>query len=303
MRPLVLCAIVATAAFAQVRPQFEVASLRLTTPLSQAAADNAAILASGGKPVPHGVSYSGQRIRINGLTLKSVIATAWGFEPFRVEAPAWTADARIVLDAIMPEGTTRSDVPAMLKALLTERFRIQAHVESRQESVMELVVAPGGARLNPPRDLDRSSCETWNDDHGYTEVESCTGVRVVDGRRVISLAMSGGRYGSSVSRTVREQDPQDGYSSHREFFRLSMGQLADRLSVPCTLPGQCVGLPVVDRTGIKGEWNLAIDRRCVSSICTSYAAALEKLGLKLEKSTAPIEHLVIDQIDKTPADN
>ncbi|HVW11755.1 MAG TPA: hypothetical protein VHC90_24400 [Bryobacteraceae bacterium] len=32
-------------------------------------------------------------------------------------------------------------------------------------------------------------------------------------------------------------------------------------------------------------------------------AALEKVGLKLQKSRALLEHLVIDQIDKTPADN
>ena len=66
---------------------------------------------------------------------------------------------------------------------------------------------------------------------------------------------------------------------------------------------------MVDRTGIAGAWDFVLDRTCLvvggrgGDGCDSYAVALGEIGLKLEKTTAPVERLVIDQIDKVPTEN
>jgi uncharacterized protein (TIGR03435 family) len=81
-----------------------------------------------------------------------------------------------------------------------------------------------------------------------------------------------------------------------------MPQLARRMSVPCAVG--CLALPVVDRTGIQGAWDFTLARSCQdSSACDTYATALEKIGLKIEKTTAPVERLVIDHVDKVPTEN
>ena len=108
----------------------------------------------------------------------------------------------------------------------------------------------------------------------------------------------GGPFGSFRSEITSE-------GARQEFTKTTMQQLARLLNTP----GEGYpDLPVVDRTGIAGAWDFALDRTCMAAGrggdgCDSYAVALEKIGLKLEKTTAPVERLVIDQIDKVPTEN
>ena len=90
----------------------------------------------------------------------------------------------------------------------------------------------------------------------------------------------------------------------------SMSDLADFLT---GLPS--VGRPVVDRTGLDGrfDFNLmlldqqpegieGLKRAIVNSDFSNYAYAVEQLGLKLESQRAPVEFLVIDNVQK-PSEN
>src|SRR5437899_8374256 len=47
----------------------------------------------------------------------------------------------------MPEGATSDQIPAMLHALLVERFQLAAHTESRPRAVYALVVDKGGPKF------------------------------------------------------------------------------------------------------------------------------------------------------------
>ncbi|MCU1237673.1 MAG: hypothetical protein JWP63_5640, partial [Candidatus Solibacter sp.] len=47
----------------------------------------------------------------------------------------------------MPEGATSDQIPAMLQALLGERFKLAAHKENRPRPVYALVVGKGGPKF------------------------------------------------------------------------------------------------------------------------------------------------------------
>lgn len=49
--------------------------------------------------------------------------------------------------AKFPAGATRDDIPHMLQALLKERLKLDAHVESREHPVFALVVGKGALKL------------------------------------------------------------------------------------------------------------------------------------------------------------
>ncbi len=67
------------------------------------------------------------------------------------------------------------------------------------------------------------------------------------------------------------------------------------------------GRPVVDRTGLSGRYDVAIDFSPDASAEDSqpslFAALQQTLGLKLEAQKVPVEVLIIDHVDRTPAEN
>jgi uncharacterized protein (TIGR03435 family) len=263
-------------------PKFEVASVHL----DKAIADR----------IPAAtVTLSGARASISGFTVKAIIAAAYRTEIYLIAAPDWTTQARVAIQALMPEGATKDQLPEMLKALLAERFHLVAHRTALEEPVFALVTAKGGSKLSPPRDLDQTTCSGWSDKSGFDDIQGCNSVRQ-DGSNTVRTQLSvGGPNGP-----VRFEVTSDG-DLREEFLKMTMAQLARRMSVPCAQG--CFNLPVVDRTGIAGAWHFVLERTCVASNCDAYASSLERIGLKVEKTTAPVERLVIDHADTTPAEN
>ena len=290
MRRLILLIGVATwTAFAQspaAELKFDVASVHLTTSLDQAIAD---------KSPAATVTYSGARVTINGFVIKDIVARAYRTETYLVTAPDWTTQARVVIQALMPEGATKDQLPEMLKDLLAQRFHQVAHKTSLDAPVFALVIAKSGPKLNPPRDIDQATCAGWSDKRGFDDFQGCNSIRQLGGGTVTKQVSVGGPNGPTRFEITSDGDLRE------EYLRMTMHQLATRMSIPCDVG--CLSLPVIDRTGIAGAWNFAIDRSCQGSNCDTYVSALEKIGLKVEKTIAPVERLVIDQIDKVPIDN
>lgn len=271
------------AAFAQTplaEPKFEVAS--------------AHVIPADQSP-PATVTYSGTRVVINGFALKYVIARAYRTETYLITAPEWTTQAKIAIQALMPEGATKEQLPEMLKDLLVQRFHLAAHITSLPEPVYALTTAKNGPKLNPPRDVDQATCGHWSDKRGFNDFQGCGSVRQLGDRKITTQVSLGDPVGPTRFEITSDGDVRE------EYLKATMHQLATRMSVPCD--GSCLNLPVLDRTGIAGAWDFAIERNCSASGCDTYASALEKIGLKLEKTTAPVERLVIDQIDKLPTEN
>jgi len=67
------------------------------------------------------------------------------------------------------------------------------------------------------------------------------------------------------------------------------------------------GRPVIDRTGIQGNFDFSLgyarDGDTASMLPSLFTALEEQFGLRLEKAKVPIEILAIDHVEKIPSEN
>jgi len=132
-----LCAWVGAAA--QSRPAFEVVSIKPASPPAPEA------IRSGTFRIAFDVD--GARVRISGYTLFLLLTAAFRVEPPQVAAPDFARDAYFEIQATLPEGATREQVPEMLQTMLAERFGLAYHRETREYPISVLTVGKSGMKL------------------------------------------------------------------------------------------------------------------------------------------------------------
>ena len=126
----------------QVQPAFDAASIKPT---------------AHGKANPDATGYSDVavvdpgRFRAQNSTLDELIRFAWSLKDNEVSGPVWLNDSAIAFDiaATAPSTTSNEQMRVMLRTLLTDRFKLAAHQETRMLSGYELVVVKKGPRLIP----------------------------------------------------------------------------------------------------------------------------------------------------------
>jgi len=296
---------------------FDVASVRQSPPI-----DQAAMLASlrAGKR-PESVKLEGSRATFTYESLKELIAYAYKLRVFQVSGPEWLVTDRFDIAAKMPDGTTRDDVPAMLQALLVERFKLAAHLETAEHPVLGLVVAKSGSKLQESTAAPEAIDENTPLKPDETKVDTVDGPmrlkRNSDGSTTYNMGTRG-----KFTLTI---DGQNG-----TMHMTASGMTLRGFAMMLTTLGGGNGRPVVDMTGLKGNYELAVEFS-LSDLVTSLrdqgidipggpggggggsasdpggdstvSDALAKLGLKLEKNKAMIEQLVIDHVEKSPTEN
>ncbi len=152
LRPfLLLIAIILPIAYAQTpapSPTFDVASIRLNT------------TANDGRH--HIYNDPGEsHFRTVNLSLKELIQFAYDLPTSQIlGGPPWLASAMFDIDAksdpsvdaelhALPSTEARHRKQAMVQALLTERFHLSAHQETRLLPIFNLVLAKAGPRFQP----------------------------------------------------------------------------------------------------------------------------------------------------------
>ena len=137
-RLLCLVAFAATAAAAQIAPAFDVASVKPSLPPG----------APGRAGRVAGPFFDGSRVSWWNVPLRFYTMQAYGrTTSWRIEGgPAWFESENFDITATFPPGTRKEQIPVMLKALLTERFHLTAHTESRPHEVYVLTVAKTGLK-------------------------------------------------------------------------------------------------------------------------------------------------------------
>ncbi len=323
---LLLGTIAAVAAFGQQPPVFEVASIR------PAAQITPQMITSGKLHV--GMKVDAGRVDIGYVSLRDLVTLAYEVKPFQVTAPDWMTMQRFDIVAKMPEGATKEQVPAMLRALLEERFQLVAHRENKEQPVYSLEVGKNGPKFKEAPALTPAPAPTLAPEAAPPKPEGKADLVIGAGDQQIRINRTGGGAGGA---TMSMSTPQTGAvkmaigangQMHMEMERITMASLAQQLT-------PMLDRPVVDHTGLKGEYTIALDLSlqdlmqvarqagvAVPAVSTAapgpggapgFAASdpsggsifmsVQQLGLKLEKQKEPVETVIVDSASKDPTEN
>jgi uncharacterized protein (TIGR03435 family) len=280
--PVVFCLATVTGFGQTAKLEFEVSSVKASAP-------------NADPTVQVGVHIDGSQVHMARFSMKDFVRAAYRLKFYQVVGPEWMAGERFDIDAKLPDGATRDQVPDMMQAMLKERFQLKSHMEQRELPVYALVALPGGLKMKE------------------VPVDPAT-----EGK-AYQVKAQGGPGGVSL-----QYGPESTFKfgdNKIEGKALSMANFVDVL-------GRFVDRPVVDMTSLPGRYDLLVDLsqddynamlirsavaagvqlppqalRMLDTADGSLFGALKPLGLKLEPKKAPIEVLVVDSVAKTPTEN
>ena len=229
-----------------------------------------------------------QTLVLAGYPLQTIPALVIGM-------PGWATSDRYDVVAKGKPGATQDERRQMWRALLTERLKLQAHYETRERAVYNLVFARADKRLGPqlqPSTLDCSLPPAANFGSGTAESAEAMAMRRCAPMMITEPAGQGIYSGGTTLATL---------------VRMLSG-----------MAGQLViDRPIVDQTGLEGNYAVRLKFASVSpppGVSTSgtpsppqerpsiFTALQEQLGLKLESTTLEAQVLVIDHIER-PTEN
>ena len=257
-------------------PSFEVASVKVAAPTPPS--KGGFKTTSGCRPNPGAVSC-------NNATLKMLLMFAYEVKDYQVEGPTWIETERYDLMAKLQEGVPAEQAPAMLQTLLTERFRVVPHKESKMLPAYDLVVAKSGSKM-----------------------------KEVDAAEVAAFA-AGTAPTSYKPSTPNAMPPLGSFTMRRSANGASTEQGKETMAQLVNSLTRTVGRPVFDRTGLTGTYEVelsytadgptseALGTPADSPIATIFQALDQSLGLKLEPRKAPVKLLAIQSASKVPTEN
>lgn len=239
-----------------------------------------------------GIRIEPGRIRLEYASLADCIALAYQLTGDRIVGPDWLVSTRFDIAATLPPGALRSQVPEMLQTLLTERFGLRVHRETRE--------LPGYQLTADPTQLKVEAIEPDADPADQPIMQTLSG----SGAGIFVSLPRGASYTLDPTRF--------------EFRKMTIAMVADALSL-------FVGRPVVDATGLAGHFNITLEASPNMRILTvrygasmgvpippeplqvandisggAVATSLRRVGLVLTPRRLPLEVLVVDSIEKSP---
>ena len=271
-----------------------------------------------------GMKIDGAIVDIQSFSLTDLIRTAYEIKDYQIVGPdlgnVMSAE-RFNVQAKMPEGATKEQVPQMLQALLADRFKLVVHRETRDHSVYALIVAKGGPKMMEaePESVTPEAPET-EPAKGETVLGQGTSQVRISGNIESGkgVTMKGGPMGQM------HMTMADG-RMRMEADRATMTVLAETLT-------RFTDRPVVDMTALKGNYHVVLDlsmddlknaakaagmgammsaageggkasAEASEPSGSSISMSLQKMGLRLEARKSPLAVIVIDHLEKSPTEN
>jgi len=249
-------------------PQFDVASVKPNTLLEQPS--------NNWRVTPGRTDYHNSQ-------LIELIRLAWGDFQLRVEnGPDWITRGRFDVVVQYPADTPRAATGPMMRTLLTDRFKLAAHLEPREVPTYSLVLARADRRLGPRLTSPLAECPLANG--------------------TIPPPGSGPACGPGVNQ------------GSMRFGNIRIANIALYLS-------RVVGRRVIDNTGLTDPYKIDLKftpPQVLAAAASSagappaplpepeapdvFVALQEQLGLKLEDANGQIQVLVIDHVEQPTPD-
>ena len=223
----------------------------------------------------------------------NLLMRAYNVKRYEISGPDWLDSTRFDISAKIPPGTTKEQFRLMQQNLLAERFKLTLHHEKKQMQMYELTVARNGPKLKESVPAPKGDDATPKAQAREKLTLGSDGFPVLPPNENVMAVMAGGW-------------------ARRQQFGETVDQLAQFLS------GR-LGHPVINATGLTGKYDIVlswVDGLGIDGTPLAPAAApdgsepmptliqaVQSLGLKLEQKKGPVDILVVDHMEKTPAEN
>ena len=301
-------------------PAFEVASVKVSDtnpqPIAGAGGPFRAVRGGCRRPDPGSVNCTS-------ATLKTILVQAYDVKDYQIEGPAWLDSDKFDLKAKIPEGVPAQQVPAMLRALLAERFKVIVHKETKSLPAYELTVAKGGPKL---KEVDPAEVAAFN----AAQEAARGGSAGAPPPPASAAGRAGSAAGSPPLGSLSISVSTSGARTLRG--KMTMAQIVNMLS-------NQLSRPVLDNTALKGTYDIELSYLAAESdptqanlralgppsgaaaggiggsgggapatdldapIATIFQALQESLGLRLDAKKSPIEVVIVDSANRLPTEN
>lgn len=298
--------------------EFEVATVKPSEDLSKAG--------GGGRiAVRIGVRNDGALVTYNRMTLAQLVQQAYGVKSYQVSGAPWTDQLQYDISAKMPDGANKDQAPEMLQNLLKDRFKLEFHRENKEHSVFALTAPKGSSKLKV---ADPNNAFPRPPGLGPGAPPPPPPAGGGGGQQASGGRGPGPSGPPPQGATMMTMGPNGGTMEMRG---VSLARLSDMLA-------RYVGRPVVDQTNIDGvfDFSLTVSPEEMNNMNAGMQGAMTMMraevasrgdaggrgpeppnmpdgasifqsiqayGLKLEPKKAPIEVIVIDSAEKSPAQN
>jgi uncharacterized protein (TIGR03435 family) len=225
------------------------------------------------------------RISYTNIMLRRILLSAYEVRNYQISGPEWLDSLRFDITAKVPDRATKEEFQSMLRNLLATRFKMTTHRESKELPIYALLVAKNGPKVKAT--VGDGAVAGKPPEDQLALIQKAEGK---DGFPALSLPAPG--------LVIETKDGRARVTAKE----MPLSKFADLLS------GQ-LGSPVVDMTGLTGNYSFAVyftpeDHNLDGNSDPSIFGALrEQLGLRLEARKGPVELLVIDHADRIPTDN
>ena len=279
---------------------FDVASIRLSEPSAPL--------------TPRSMRVTETRVDIVNMSLQPVLRMAFRVKEHQLIAPGWASQVRVHIHATLPVGATRQQVPEMLQRLLSERFGLVTHREPRIMEAYALLADPSGIKMRRVEAVDE--LEKQFQDSRVTSTATDVLSETVDGP--VRTITAPGFTRTITNRTTYERRLTERIGQVIDATRMTMSELTPILEAT-------IDQPVLDKTGLTDLYQFRLElpqsQRTVRMLLAEgvtktsqgfplvelrpeeWSKIVEPLGLRLERTRAPMEFVIVDDMKRTPTPN
>lgn len=274
------------------QPSFEVASVKPSAPPAPGVRRRLGCTGGPGRGDPG-------LLTCTNISATNLVTMAYGLAHYQLSYPDWMDTARFDITAKIPPGTTKEGFQLMEQNLLAERFKLTVHHETKEMEKFELIVGKNGPKL-------KESVEKPAPKEG----EAAVSPPPPNGRPKLTMGSDGLPVFPPGANMMVMIDGRARWQQTGE----TMEEFARFLSAE-------MGRPVTDSTGLTGKYDMLLSWATegmrmaappadgaanppeAADPLPTLVQAVQGLGLKLEPKKGPIEILVVDHMEKSPAEN
>jgi uncharacterized protein (TIGR03435 family) len=312
-----LIVLTSCAVFAQTNaPAFEVASIKQAPPQQM----GRMMVRMGG---------DAGRVDYANVSLKDVLARAYGVASYQISGPAWLDSERYDITAKVPDGVPTDQIPAMLQTLLVDRFKMTVHKESKEEPIYALVVGKGGPKLTKSSETNDAPVMVGLGPDGSKTKSGPDGdkVKMDVGGRGGPGGPGGPGGGPGRGGAMMMQVGGPGGAGKMKINQATMASFSNMLT-------RLLGRQVTNNTGIEGSYDIELEVSMEelagmkggmmragpmmagggggggdhgpapdAAPAATIFQAVQSLGLKLEAKKGPVDRVIVDKGEKVPTEN